>query len=269
MKRILIIEDDENAALSLMIRLKAHGYAAWVAGDAIKGLSTAIRNTPDLILLDIAIPGGDGFTLAEKLRNVPQTKNVPVIFLTASDDPELRQKVMNLGAAGLLEKPFCAEELLLMIKYAFERPGRARSEVAPAGLATRASERPSRILLVEDDLKIAMGLGIRLKAAGYEPTLAHDGLAGVNAAVKTKPDLLLLDISIPAGNGFTVAERIQTVIPTPIPMIFLTASKRPEFLERAKELGAVGFFEKPFQADALLATMKLALDRARNAVAGP
>jgi two-component system response regulator VicR len=106
--------------------------------------------------------------------------------------------------------------------------------------------------VVEDDTKIAMALGIRLKAAGYEPLLAHDGLAAVNVAVKNRPDLVLLDVSLPAGNGFTVARRIQTAIPTHTPIIFLTASKQPEFRQQAEELGAAGFFEKPFEADQLL-----------------
>src|SRR5436853_5504885 len=69
------------------------------------------------------------------------------------------------------------------------------------------------------------------------------------AAVVEKPHLVLLDISLAAGDGFTVAERIQSNIPTPIPMIFLTASKRPEFRQRAQRLGAVGFFEKPFRSE--------------------
>ena len=66
----------------------------------------------------------------------------------------------------------------------------------------------------------------------------------------------MLDISLPAGDGFSVAERIQANIPKPTPIIFLTASRRPDFRQKAKELGAVGFFEKPYEADALLATIR-------------
>src|SRR5436190_20377973 len=94
MRKILIIEDDESAALALVVRLKAEGYATWIAGDAIKGLSMVLRHRPDLILLDIAIPGGDGFNLAEKLRTLPEAKELPVIFLTASKDPEDRKSVV-------------------------------------------------------------------------------------------------------------------------------------------------------------------------------
>src|SRR5439155_12923810 len=109
---------------------------------------------------------------------------------------------------------------------------------------------------------IAKSLSVRLRAAGYETTLASDGLSAVHCAVRHTPDLVLLDISLPAGDGFTVAERIQTNIPTPISIIFLTASKRPEFRQRARELGAVGFFEKPFETGELLATIRQSLFRA-------
>src|SRR3954467_12884684 len=191
MKRILIIEDDENGALALGIRLKAHGYATWTACDAIKGLSMALRHRPDLILLDIAIPGGDGFQVADKLKARPETREIPVIFLTASKDPELRRKALDLGMAGLLEKPYRTEELLLMLNYAFDRPTRGSCLQA---VTPEPAARQKKVLVVEDDTKIAMALGIRLKAAGYDSLFAHDGLAAVNVAVKNRPDLVLLDV---------------------------------------------------------------------------
>lgn len=116
-----------------------------------------------------------------------------------------------------------------------------------------------KILVIEDDRKIALALALRLKAAGYEASLAHDAVTGVNTAIKLRPDLVLLDVSMPAGNGFLVAERIQTLIPVIVPIIFLTASKQPSFREKAEELGAVGFFEKPYDSDALLAAIKDAI----------
>jgi DNA-binding response OmpR family regulator len=116
-----------------------------------------------------------------------------------------------------------------------------------------------KILIVEDDENIAKALSIRLKNAGYEVSVAPDALAGVENAVKKVPDLVLLDISLPAGNGFTVAERIQSLIPTSTPLIFLTASKKPGLREKAKELGAAAFFQKPYEWDDLLGAIQLAL----------
>jgi len=102
-------------------------------------------------------------------------------------------------------------------------------------------------------------LAVRLISSGYKTSTAYDALTGVSAAIKDPPDLVLLDISLPAGNGFTVAERIQTLALTPIPIIFLTASKQPGFRQRANELQAAGYFEKPYEPRELLNAIQSAL----------
>ena len=116
-----------------------------------------------------------------------------------------------------------------------------------------------KILVVEDDKTISMALAIRLRSYGYETTIASDTVSGLETALKIRPDLVLLDISLPAGNGFVVAERIQTLIPTATPMIFLTASRKPGLREKAKELGAAAFFQKPYDAEDLRDAVQLAL----------
>jgi len=121
MKKILIVEDDQKIAMALMIRLTANGYNASVASDAIAGASQARVIKPDLILLDISMPGGNGFQLAETFHRIPETNGTPIIFITASKSPELEQKVVELGAIGLFEKPFDTEKLLAFIEGKFKR----------------------------------------------------------------------------------------------------------------------------------------------------
>src|SRR5712691_13324214 len=96
-----------------------------------------------------------------------------------------------------------------------------------------------KILIVEDDQNVAKALSIRLESSGYEVTIAQDAVLGVSTAFKTEPDLALLDISLPAGNGFTVADRIQELLPKETPFIFVTASKQPDLRKKARILGAV------------------------------
>jgi CheY-like chemotaxis protein len=104
-----------------------------------------------------------------------------------------------------------------------------------------------------------MALAVRMRAAGFDTTVANDGIAGLRSAVTVQPDAVVLDISLPAGDGFLVAERIQANVPTRLPIIFLTASKCPGFRERAFQLGAAGFFEKPYDAEALVKALNQAL----------
>ncbi len=118
----------------------------------------------------------------------------------------------------------------------------------------------AKILIVEDDRKIATALAVRLKAEGFEVEIAMDAAMGITFARRTQPDLIILDISMPAGDGFIVAERLRTIVQTmSIPFIFLTASKQPGLRERAQDVGAVDFLEKPYDAAKLVATVKKAL----------
>jgi CheY-like chemotaxis protein len=120
-----------------------------------------------------------------------------------------------------------------------------------------------KILIVEDDKKIVTALTIRLQAAGYEVVVSYDAALAMTRAMDHQPDLALLDITMPGGNGFVVAERLRDSVDTAsIPIIFLTASKQPGLREKALELGAVAFFEKPYDAQRLLATIAQALEDA-------
>jgi DNA-binding response OmpR family regulator len=116
-----------------------------------------------------------------------------------------------------------------------------------------------KILVVEDDSKIATALSLRLKSVGYEVVAAGDGFTGLKMAMTHKPSLILLDIMMPVGMGFSVAERLRDIGLGEIPIIFITASKRAGLRKTAQQLGAAGFFEKPYDADELLAAVNLIL----------
>jgi two-component system response regulator ArlR len=116
-----------------------------------------------------------------------------------------------------------------------------------------------KILIVEDDQNVARAMAIRLESSGYEVVIAQDAVLGVSTALKTSPDLALLDISLPAGSGFTVADRIQELLPNKTPFIFVTASKQPDLRRKAEILGALDFFEKPYDPEELLTAVKAAL----------
>ena len=260
MKKILIVEDDQKIAMALQIRLKANGYAVWAAADAIGGATLGRTVKPDLILLDISMPAGNGFQLAETFNHMLKTRATPIIFITASKDPDLVKKVWELGAVGLFEKPFDIEKLLHAIEDELSRVDSLDAKKSAASVDSTQDHRElAQILVIEDDEKIALALALRLKAAGYEATTSYDALSGLNAAIRNPPALVLLDISMPAGNGFSVAERIQALIPTPTPIIFLTASKQPGFRQKAKQLGAAGYFEKPYESAELFGAIRQAL----------
>lgn len=146
------------------------------------------------------------------------------------------------------------------------RPAPAASVPAQAPPPTAAPAPPAaqpsltgRVLIVEDDRHIAKALAVRLRSAGLEVLMAGDALSGLDMAVRHQPDLVLLDIGLPAGSGLKVAERIQTLLPKLTPIIFLTASRQPGLREQALRLDPVDYFEKPYDADKLLEAVQRAL----------
>lgn len=116
-----------------------------------------------------------------------------------------------------------------------------------------------KILVVEDDPKITTALSVRLKSIGYEVVTAGDGFTGLKMTMTHRPSLILLDIMMPVGMGFSVAERLRDIGLGEIPIIFITASKRAGLRKTAQQLGAAGFFEKPYDAEELLAAVNLIL----------
>ena len=138
----------------------------------------------------------------------------------------------------------------------FRRPEKAAAPESGSG--TRYAG--SKILLVEDDVMIAKALSIRLKASGYQVVTAADAVGATALAVKESPDLMILDISLPGGDGFLVAQRVQKLSATMgIPFVFITASRQPGLREKALSLGAQAFFEKPYDTAELLEAIEKAV----------
>ncbi len=122
-----------------------------------------------------------------------------------------------------------------------------------------------RIMIVEDDKKIVDALTVRLKASGFKVSSALDPVTGLAAIVNEEPDLILLDLNMPAGGGFLMAERVMRHPElNPIPIVVVSANKQPEAKEKAKELGIEHFVEKPFEASELIEVIKSCLENHRN-----
>lgn len=118
-KKILLIEDDEKTATAIRTRLHANGYEVALAYDAESGARKFYSQQPDLVLMDISIPGGSGISLTEFFRRGP-SRNTPVIYLTAHKLPFLRKRAEMTQPAGYIEKPFRGEELIAAIQRSLE-----------------------------------------------------------------------------------------------------------------------------------------------------
>lgn len=119
-KKILIVDDERDIVKALAIRLQSKGYQTVVAFDGAQGIFMAHKERPHLIILDIRMPAGDGFSVAEKLRESKSTSEIPIIFLTGSPELHAEEKAMALGARFYIKKPYDPEELLDAIERALQ-----------------------------------------------------------------------------------------------------------------------------------------------------
>ena len=113
------------------------------------------------------------------------------------------------------------------------------------------SNKDVTIMVVDDDPKIVKALSLRLNSAGYKTVSSFNGMTALVIAQIKKPDLVITDMWMPAGTGLSMAYRMKDLMPG-IPLIFLTASKQPGLEDKARELGALGYLEKPYEPAVLL-----------------
>jgi len=118
--KILVIDDEPLVVEVLKIRLEMNNYEVIIARDGVDGLERAMREKPDLIILDIVMPGLDGYQICRKLKEDRKTKTIPVIMLTALGQSAGRKKGYSSGAYDYIFKPFDDEELLNSIERALK-----------------------------------------------------------------------------------------------------------------------------------------------------
>lgn len=121
-RRVLIVDDDREIVRGLTIRLRAAGHEVRCAYDGAAGLAAAIAERPGVIVLDIRMPGLDGFAVLAKLRERAETHGIPVIVLSANGVESVRARALELGARHFLVKPYQAATLLAMIESMISQP---------------------------------------------------------------------------------------------------------------------------------------------------
>ncbi len=119
--KILFIEDETNLLNSLSFILEQEGYKVFMAGTGEEGLKIADKNIPDIVLLDISLPGIDGFEVAQKLKSTKKTENVPVVMLTGSDLEDDMVKALDNFAVDYITKPVRPRVLISRLKAVFRK----------------------------------------------------------------------------------------------------------------------------------------------------
>ena len=202
-RKVLIIDDDPAMREGLSRMLTQEGFWAAVAQNGEEGLNLAHTLHPDVITLDVMMPGLDGWQVLGQLKEDPELRHIPVVLLTMMDD---RERGFALGAAEYLCKPISRERLA----EAMHRLG-----IDP-------HDKP--LLLVEDNPLTMDALSRMLEADGWEVRPAKDGFQAMEHLQLEHPSLVVLDLMMPGMDGFQlVAEMQQHEALRDIPVLVLTA----------------------------------------------
>src|SRR6202030_4506531 len=104
MKTVLLVDDDNTFLLATGTRMMNMGYTVYTAKDAVSAISAVRKNEPDVVVLDISLPAGDGVLVSDRLQTLVGSAATPIIFMTASENPSLRERAMRQGAVAFLTK---------------------------------------------------------------------------------------------------------------------------------------------------------------------
>ena len=118
---VLIVEDESDVVDLLRYNLTKAGFAVLIAPDGLTGLELARKNRPDVIILDLMLPGMDGHSICKALKHDPHTEAIPILMLTAKSQPDERVKGLEIGADDYVTKPFSPRELVLRVQGLLRR----------------------------------------------------------------------------------------------------------------------------------------------------
>jgi len=236
---VLVVDRDPEIANLVETYLLKQGYDVVQAHNAEEALALAIEVHPRVITLDVMLGDGDGFDLLQKLKDTPETTNIPVLVLSIVCD---EGRSCRLGAADYLEKPIDKNRLTTIIDDL------VGSVAAPV------------VLVVDDDRNIVDLLCRNLKTKGFSVAGAYDGAEAMAAIRKKHPDLILLDLQMPVMDGYQVIEKVKTDPATKdIPIVVMTAHQidrsRIDILGLAQQK-----LDKPFSPEELARRVEALLE---------
>ncbi|MCA9217519.1 MAG: response regulator [Planctomycetales bacterium] len=298
--KILIADDDNDLRDLLQCRCEQMGLQVFTADDVLNALNTAREHRPEVICMDVEMPGGNGLAACEMLANDDQLANIPLIIITGRTETDVERRCHSLAAYYVPKatdtwsrlKPLLIE-LLDLTDSSTDSSTSNKDMNINADMHTSNADRTVGdlldtvfsligsgeqivqecepkpwVLCIDDDIDFSEGLGRRLEASGIGVVNAFEGSDGFRAASKYPPDAIILDYTMPDGSGDNVLRRLkQSVTTRSIPVIVLTGHTEPEIRMRMTNLGASAFYTKPVDFSVLVEDLLDNISNAREKVA--
>lgn len=227
MPKILLVEDDPVQIEMIRKHLESLGYVLVVARNGQEGIKAAQVEKPDLILMDMIMPGMHGLEAVIKLKENPLTAGIPIIALTIMSSPKFVQECYRAGIIGYIKKPYDPKTLLENVERVIGKPER----------------KINKILIIAGASRLATMIEMRLVRQGYQVDSFAGGKSALSHAEKERPDIIILDITLPSKHVSAVLEAVKKPGRMEgVPVLLLSPQAREE--EMVKEVanrGAAGF----------------------------
>jgi len=283
--KLLLIEDNELNRDMLSRRLQRLGYEVLVAVDGQRGVAMAQLERPDLVIMDLSLPGIDGWEATRLLKADPETAGIRIVALTAHAVSSDREHAIAAGCDDYDTKPVDLPRLLGKIERLLgitpqgsviplppaQAPAPAAPEPRPSpvvsgGQAASSTPAPAsrgiKLLIVEDNELNRDMLSRRLRRHGYEIVIALNGEQGVEMAQSELPALILMDMSLPGLDGWEATRLLKAAPDThSIPIIALTAHAMTSDRDKAMAAGCDDYDTKPVEIKRLLGKIETWLRR--------
>ena len=250
--------------------LAAREYELLHAATGAEGLAKAAQELPDVILLDVTLPDGNGYEITQQLKRHPRTQQIPIILITNLHNGEDKSKGVASGADEFLNRPVDPAELQARVKslialkqYAEQLEERLQSERIFAMTAAQAEfSKAKTLLLVEDDDVAAHLICNYLQETPYRVEFCADGLHAVERITQGQVDLLLLDIMLPGLDGFEICRQVKALPQNQnVQIVMITCLQDTDSKVRGFELGVDDFIVKPVHKQILLARINALLKK--------
>jgi len=265
----LLLVDDDPSAIQVMGRMLSQYPNQRFATTGEAALRLAREATPDLIVLDVDMPGMTGLDVCEALRADPVLARVPVILATSHDPTTLLQvTAFRKGASDFVTKPLIAAQLTARVRAHLRTKllieDLQRNSLASGVALPLPGTKASRLLIVDDDIASIHVLRHTLAAMG-DFHFAKNGEEALDLARRLLPDLILLDAHMPGIDGFDVCKTLKAEAAfRHVPIAFVTRFSDPRNEMRALDLGAADFIAKPYTRAVLQARVRNLLELKRR-----
>lgn len=250
MSKILIVEDEYYLAELYKMKFEHEGYEVIWAPDGEAGLDMAMKDHPDLVLLDIIMPKLNGYEVLKALRSHEVTKNLKVFMLSNLGQSDEIKDALDKGADGYFIKANLTPGQLCdnvhKILSGETLQGKRGMIIKREEKETqRKEDRGISVLLIEDQEEIINMYKMRLESDGFNVTIAKNGAWGLKMSKEKKFDIIIMDVLMPAMNGVEMLKEIKKESANmDVPIVVVSNSAQDQDISDAKSAGATSFLLK-------------------------